>query len=142
MTARLWFVRDRYGDGELERMASRTPAVRALVTQPPLPFVWCPFGDMIDVDRAIFEGPMKREPRKMREFGGAIAKHDLPTIYKVLFKIGTPDGRVRVVQTGTTFPRYFCELGVCGWFEAAVELDHSACRHEGAPNCEWLVKWT
>ena len=176
MTARLWFVRDRYGDGELERMASRTPAVRALVRQPPLPFVWCPFGDMIDVDRAIFEGPMKREPRKMREFGGAIAKHDLPTIYKVLFKIGTPgflmkrvgivaatylrdspmkgegtpDGRVRVVQTGTTFPRYFCKLGVCGWFEAAVELsggknvriDHSACRHEGAPNCEWLVKWT
>jgi hypothetical protein len=119
---------------------------------------------------------MKSEPRKMREFGGAIAKHDLPTIYKVLFKVGTPGflmkrvgivaatyirdspmkgegttaGSVRVVQTGKTFPRYFCELGVCGWFEAAVELsggknvrvDHTACRHQSAADCEWLVKWT
>lgn len=148
MTSRIWYVRDRYGDKELERMAGAVPAARRLVDKPPLPFVWSSFGDMMDVDRAILEGPMGGDFEKMREFGGAIAKHDLPTLYKVLFKVGTPrfllkrvgivaatyirdspmkgedlsDGGVRVVQKGTTLPYYFCGFGVCGWFDAAIGL--------------------
>ncbi|HSQ65923.1 MAG TPA: hypothetical protein VLM85_22030 [Polyangiaceae bacterium] len=175
MTSRIWYVRDRFGEKELQRIAAAVPAARAIVEKPPLPFVWCSFGDMIDVDRAILEGPMGGDLEKMREFGGAIAKHDLPTLYKVLFKVGTPrflmkrvgivaatyirdspmkgedmsDGGVRVVQTGKTFPYYFCGFGVCGWFEAAIELSggknirvvHSACRHRGAENCAWDNHW-
>lgn len=129
----------------------------------------------MDIDRAILEGPMHGDLTKMREFGGAIAKHDLPTLYKVLFKIGTPrflmrrvgivaatyvrdspmrgsdmdDGRVRVVQTGTPFPYYFCAYGVCGWFEAALQLSggkninvvHDSCRHRGDPQCSWLTRF-
>jgi hypothetical protein len=176
MTSRLWYVRDRFGESELLRIAKRLPpAARAIVERPPLPFVWCSFGDMMDIDRAILEGPMGGDLSKMHEFGGAIASHDLPTIYTVFFKIGTPrflmkrvasiastyvrdspmrgsdmsDGRVRVVQTGVTFPYYFCAFGVCGWFHSAmhlsggknIEVVHPACRHQGAANCEWHVRF-
>ena len=105
-----------------------------------------------------------------------IAKHDLPTLYKVLFKVGTPEfvmkrigsaaatyirdtelngssrrsGQASVVQSGRTFPLYFCKYGVSGWFQAAVELsggkrvivEHSACRHLGAAGCEWELSWS
>ena len=45
---------------------------------------------MMDIDRAIVEGPMGGDIGQMREFGSAIAKHDLPLLYKVLFKVGSP----------------------------------------------------
>ncbi len=175
MNSRIWYVRDRYGDKELRHIADKALAARAMIDKPPLPFIWCSFGDMIDFDKAILEGPMHGDFDKMREFGGAIAKHDLPTLYKVLFKVGTPrfllkrvgivaatyirdspmkgddipDGGVRVVQTGTTLPYYFCAFGVCGWFQAALELSggkncrvvHSSCRHRGAESCAWDAHW-
>ena len=33
---------------------------------------------------------MRGEVAQMTEFGSAIAKHDLPLLYKVLFKVGSP----------------------------------------------------
>ena len=116
----------------------------------------------MDIDRAIVEGPMRGELARMTEFGSAIAKHDLPLLYKVLFKVGTPafiikrlnivarqyiresqvsvevpgDGRAEVTLGGRRFPMYFCTYGVSGWFRAALELSGAkspTVEHSGLP---------
>lgn len=146
---RAWFVRERFGAPVLDAVAAAVPeASRKYLVDPPLTFAWYPFGLMMDIDRAIVEGPMQGELSRMFEFGSAIAKHDLPTLYKVLFKLGSPtfivkrlnivarqyirdstvsievtgDGRAVVTQGGRRFPMYFCTYGVSGWFHAALEL--------------------
>jgi hypothetical protein len=147
--ARAWYVKQHFGPGAFDKVArALPPSARELFEGAPLPFAWCSFGDMMDIDRAIVEGPMKGDVTLMKPFGSAIAKHDLPTLYKVLFKVGSPEfvmcrigiaaatyvrdspmkgssshkGRASVVQTGCVFPLYFCKYGVAGWFQAAVEL--------------------
>lgn len=146
---RAWFVRDRFGQAALDALAAAVPeASRRHLVDTPLTFAWYPFSVMMDIDRAIVEGPMRGELSRMFEFGSAIAKHDLPTLYKVLFKLGSPafivkrlnivarqyiressvrvevprDGHAEVTLTGRRFPLYFCTYGVSGWFHAALEL--------------------
>ena len=149
MQSRIWYVRDRFGEQALDEIQAAIPShAREIIKNPPMSFAWCSFGDMMDIDRAILEGPMRGDMTLMREFGGAIATHDLPALYRVLFKVGTPgfvlkrvgivaatyvkespmkgegagDNRVVISQTGRTYPYYFCAYGVSGWFEAAVRL--------------------
>lgn len=150
LARRAWYIRDRWGGASLSAVAAAVPedARKFLVDAPPLTFAWYPFSVMMDIDRAILEGPMHGELGRMREFGSAIAKHDLPLLYKVLFKIGSPafivkrlnivckqyirestmapeivgDGHAMVTQGGRRFPLYFCTYGVSGWFHAALEL--------------------
>src|SRR5438445_2002585 len=146
---RAWYVRDRWGDAALAALAAAVPeTARKFLVEPPLTFAWYPFGVMMDIDRAIVEGPMGGEITHMFEFGSAIAKHDLPMLYKVLFKVGSPTfivkrlnivakqyirestvtpqmtGDKEAVTTlgGRRFPMYFCTYGVSGWFHAALEL--------------------
>src|SRR5436305_13166161 len=84
---RAWYVRDRWGDAAVAAAAAAVPesARKFLGEAPPLTFAWYPFGVMMDIDRAIVEGPMRGDLGAMTEFGSAIAKHDLPLLYKVLF---------------------------------------------------------
>ena len=147
---RAWYVRDRWGADAVAAVARNVPesARTFLGEAPPLTFAWYPFGVMMDIDRAIVEGPMRGDVAKMTEFGSAIAKHDLPLLYKVLFKVGSPTfivkrlnivakqyirestvspaitGDKEAVTTlgGRRFPMYFCTYGVSGWFHAALEL--------------------
>jgi len=146
---RAWYVRDRYGDAALQAVTAAVPeSARKFLVSPPLTFAWYPFGVMMDIDRAIVDGPMRGEIERMTDFGSAIAKHDLPLLYKVLFKVGSPtfivkrlnivakqyirestisalivsDGDALVTQGGRRFPMYFCTYGVTGWFDAALEL--------------------
>jgi len=146
---RAWYVRDRWGDDALAKLTRAVPEnARKFLVDAPLTFAWYPFGVMMDIDRAIVDGPMGGEIGRMTEFGSAIAKHDLPLLYKVLFKVGSPsfivkrlnivakqyirdssissiverDGEALVTQSGRRFPMYFCTYGVSGWFHAALEL--------------------
>jgi hypothetical protein len=146
---RAWYVRDRWGQAALDALAATVPeASRKFLTHPPLTFAWYPFGVMMDIDRAIVDGPMRGEIGRMTEFGSAIAKHDLPLLYKMLFKVGSPafvvkrlniaaktyirestisvavpgEGEAIVTLGGRRFPMYFCRYGVSGWFGAALEL--------------------
>ncbi|MGZ3425346.1 MAG: hypothetical protein ACXVCV_01800 [Polyangia bacterium] len=146
---RAWYVRDRWGDEALAALAKAVPeAARKFLVDAPLTFAWYPFSVMMDIDRAIVEGPMRGDVAKMTEFGSAIAKHDLPLLYKVLFKVGSPTFIVKrlnivakqyiresditvvmrgdrdavVTLSGRRFPMYFCTYGVSGWFRAALEL--------------------
>jgi hypothetical protein len=149
VAARSWYVREHYGASALEAIAQAVPpAARALLDDPPLAMSWCSMGDMMDLDRGILDVAMRGDFERMVHFGAAIAKHDLPTLYRVLFKVGTPafimrrigiacsayirgstlDGETpdansaRVSLVGRPLPRYFCRFGVSGWFRSAVEL--------------------
>jgi hypothetical protein len=147
---RAWYVRERWGVDALMTLASTIDetARKYLIETPPLTFAWYSFGVMMDIDRAIIEGPMRGEIGRMKEFGSAIAKHDLPLLYKVLFKVGSPafivkrlnmvakqyiressvdvnlagENEALVSLSGRRFPFYFCAYGVTGWFLAALEL--------------------
>lgn len=91
MAKRAWYVRRFYGDEVFDELVGKlTGEAREFMVNPPLTMSWCSFGAMMDIDRAILEGPMHGDNAKMKHFGGEIAKHDLPTLYKVLFKVGSP----------------------------------------------------
>ncbi len=146
---RAWYVRDRWGEATLTAVAAAVPeSARQHLEKSPLTFAWYPFGAMMDIDRAIMNGPMRGDIQRMTEFGSAIAKHDLPLLYKVLFKVGSPtfivkrlnivarqyikestvhievagENAATVRLDGRRFPLYFCGYGVSGWFHAALEL--------------------
>jgi hypothetical protein len=159
---RAWYVRDRWGDAVLAEIAAAVPrAARTYLVDTPLTFAWYPFGAMMDIDRAILEGPMHGEIERMIEFGSAIAKHDLPTLYKVLFNIGSPaailkrinvvtrqyirrspmrteiarPGHALITLGGHPFPLYFCAYGCTGWVLAALELSGAKSPKVTHPSC-------
>ena len=149
LAARPRYVRERWGEDGVKRVIERlAPEIRAVLASEILPFAWYPFDQLAEVDRSIVEGPMGGDLSAMKDFGATIARYDLSTIYKVLFKLGTPAFVVRRVNVaystyirggtmrgetpnageGTVtlvdgaFPKYFCRYGVAGWMTAAVEL--------------------
>jgi hypothetical protein len=149
LAARPRYIRDRWGNSGFEDVTRRLdPTVRDIFATEILPFAWYPFPTMAAVDRAIVEGPMGNDVSRMKDFGSTIARYDLPTLYKVLFKFGSPsfilrriavvyrtyvrggsispadvgDGHAVVSLETGALPSYFCSHGVPGWFTAAVEL--------------------
>jgi hypothetical protein len=149
VSARPRYLRERWGESALEDVASRlSEQSRKLVLSPTLPFAWYPLRDMAEIDRAIVNGPMQGDVSQMKHFGATIARYDLSTIYKMLFKLGTPAFVIRRINVayrtyirggsmrGETpssssavvtfvdgaFPIYLCRYGVAGWLTAAIEL--------------------
>jgi hypothetical protein len=149
LAARPRYVRDQWGDAGMRDVAARlSPEHRAIFESVILPFSWQPFPVMAAIDRAIIDGPMGGDLTLMKRFGATIARYDLPTLYKVLFKIGTPAFLVKrvgvvyqtyirggsiasddvtaksakVTLTAGNMPFYFCDQGIPGWFTAAIEL--------------------
>jgi hypothetical protein len=149
LSSRPRYVREQWGDAGYADVASRLPSpARAIFEGNILPFAWYPFPDMAEIDRAIVGGPMGGDVSQMKAFGSTIARYDLPTLYKMLFKIGTPAffmKRINAVystyvrggaigtssvsrnhavlaQTKGNLPFYFCDQGIPGWFMAAIEL--------------------
>lgn len=148
MSKRAWYVK-RFYESAFDAVVEKLEGdARKYMLEPPLTMSWCSFGAMMDIDRAILEGPMKNDFAKMKHFGSEIAKHDLPTLYKVLFKVGSPafvmrrmniaaiqyiqdtsissetptDKSAVLVLGKRTWPLYFCSYGAPGWYTAAAEL--------------------
>src|SRR5258708_24600161 len=149
LAARSRYVRDTWGDPGLADVRARLdPELRSTFEGSILPFAWYPFATMTAIDRAIVAGPMGGQVAPMKRFGSTIARYDLPTIYKVLFKLGSPGfilgragivystyvrggavrapsvekGRAGIALAEGDLPYYFCDQGVAGWFTAAIEL--------------------
>lgn len=146
--ARPRYVRERWGEEGIADVAARlSEPERKLFLATTLPFNWYPMRAMAEIDRAIVLGPMRGDPFRMKDFGATIARYDLPTIYKVLFKVGSPAFVVRRIgvayrtyirggsmrgETPTSasaiitlegnLPKYLCTHGCAGWFSAAIEL--------------------
>lgn len=161
LSARPRYVAEQWGDAALRDVLGRLEAkARATLESPILPFTWYPFDVLAAVDAAIIEGPMKGDMSQMRRFGSAVARYDLPTLYKVMFKLGTPaflikrvgvvygtyvrGGKMHAEVTGKTanvtltegsLPRYFCQQGVSGWFSAALELSGGRAVHVKETHC-------
>jgi predicted hydrocarbon binding protein len=149
LASRERYVREHWGGPAVRDVAERLgPDVRAVFESTILPFAWHPFRVMAAIDRAIIEGPMGGDVTEMKAFGATVARYDLPTLYKMLFKLGTPSFLVKrvgvvyrtyvrggamepqevtprsagVALTEGALPLYFCQQGVPGWFTAAIEL--------------------
>jgi len=149
LSARPRYVEERWGDAGLVDVMKRLDgAARQAMQETILPFSWYPLKVMAEIDRAIVEGPMGGHISLMKDFGATIARYDLPTLYRVLFKVGTPAFIIRrmnvayrtYIRHGTmlgetpsstnatvtfvdgVFPKYLCTHGVAGWLTAALEL--------------------
>lgn len=149
IAARGRWVREQFGEARLEELAETVPEpARQYLLEPPLPFAWYPFEPMLAIDRRLIEGPMEGDATRMYDFGDAIARYDLSTLYKMLFKLGSPSfvirrigivygqylrpgravgesheaGRATVTIHDACFPAYFCTWGISGWLHAAIEL--------------------
>jgi hypothetical protein len=162
LAARPRYVREQWGPRGVEEVVSRLDReARAAFASTILPFAWYPFSTMAAIDRAIVEGPMRADITKMKDFGSRIARYDLPTLYKVLFKIGSPgfllkrigvvystyirggsiavtvvrEAKAVVTQEQGALPYYFCNQGIPGWFGAAIELSGGKDIHVRETEC-------
>ncbi|NOY91150.1 MAG: DUF2378 family protein [Deltaproteobacteria bacterium] len=149
LAARGRYVREEYGEDTLARIAKLvSPQARQHLDNAPLPFAWYPLEYLIEIDRQILLGPMHSDFAQMKLFGDRIARYDLNTIYKVLFRLGSPafvlkrigivysmylkggrarsevlgKGEARVTFEDTAYPYYLCAYGMSGWLSASVSL--------------------
>ncbi len=149
VAARHRYVMEKWGQPTLDRLVDSLPGETARrLAQPPLPMGWHPMEYLAAIDRAILEGPMEGDMEQMRRFGYEIASYDLSTLYRMLFRVGTPgfvvgrlpvayrtylrdSGTLRVEVQGKTAtgtleggaaPYYLCSAGMTGWIHAAVVL--------------------
>lgn len=142
------YVREEHGEEAHRRLAEAlSPEARVVYEQPPLPFTWTPMTQLVAIDRAIVEGPMRGEVAAMRRFGELIARYDLPVVYKVLFRVGSPSFVIKRIgmayaqylrggkvsaeassQEATVWleryvqPLYLCAYGIPGWIAAALTM--------------------
>lgn len=149
MAARPRYVRETWGEEMLRRVAEATaPEARRHLEGEPMPVSWYPLVEMVEIDQRIVEIAMRGDMRLMQPFGATIAAYDLPSLYRALYRIGTPgfvlksigvayrqylrpgwakttlDGRGRATVTigDAVYPLYLCQYGIAGWIESAITL--------------------
>lgn len=148
VAARSRYVSEEFGEwGERDVRARLEGAALDAFVQPPLPMTMSNVGLIVAIDRAIVDGPMGGRVERMRDFGSKIARYDVPAIYRVFFRFGSPGfilgragliygqyvkrGKMKadvgtneaeVTLTEVPLPYYLCEHGICGWLQAATEL--------------------
>ncbi len=148
LAARHRYVESQYGKAGVDDVVRRLDDVhRRAFLEPPPTMSWSNVGIVVTIDRAIFTGPMDGSLRRMRHFGAEIAKYDVPGVYRVFFRLGTPGfmvgklplvyrqyfrrgamqatverGQAEIKLVDVTFPAYLCEHGISGWFDAMLEL--------------------
>lgn len=149
VAARHRYVMERWGADMLATLVGRLSGRAAeLLERPPLPMGWHPIEELARIDAEILMGPMEGDLDEMRKFGFEIASYDLSTLYRMLFKVGTPGfivGRLPVAfktylrDTGElevdvgkrsatatmvegVVPYYLCTAGMSGWMEAALVM--------------------
>jgi hypothetical protein len=152
------YVVETYGQAMLRELCDVLPAdAAAYLADPPLAHAFCPYGPLIDVDCSILDHAMHGDCDRMKQFGFTVSGYDLPTVYKVLFKLGSParvlqligvawglyfrpgkmTGEVldatssRMILHDSVIGRYLCEFGISGWMEATVAASGAV-----GPRCE------
>ena len=149
ISARLRFVRERHGQGGIDRLlAALTPGSRALLDARVLPQAWVPADLFIDLlvqaDRLFGKGDLEL----CVEMGRYSAEVNLPTLYKVFYRLGSPmfilrkaaslwsvhydsghltatplaEGHARLAIEGYDRPHRAHCRSVLGWATRSVEL--------------------
>jgi len=146
--ASLRFLQERFGPtgtgSVLERLE---PGDREMVMSGLLDSVWYPMPLLLRLMRAATEVHGAAEPELLRKMGRASAESGVRGVYKVFFKVGSPQfiigraarvfgsyydtGEIRVVESGpgravldlTNFEgsREFCQR-IQGWMERTMEM--------------------
>lgn len=149
ITARLRFVRERYGDAGFARLlGALTPATRAAIEGKVLAQAWAPFEVFIEVgevaDRLFGRGDLAL----CLAMGRFAAEVNLPTLYKLFYRLGSPlyifrraaqlwsvhydsgqlaameiaDRAVRLEIVGFASPHRVHCLSVLGWATRSIEM--------------------
>jgi hypothetical protein len=149
ITSRIRYVRDRFGEGALRRLKlALTDAHRVQLDGKVLPHAWVPYDLFVavnvEIDKLFGQGDLML----CREMGRYSAEVNLPTLYRIFYKLGTPmfifgkaarlwqvhydSGQLVPVQEGPNRVRLRIEdfaephrahcLSVLGWAEQSVEI--------------------
>lgn len=147
LAARPRFVRERLGESGIPRVAERLlPEQRALFLKPPLVFAWLPIRNLYLIDEVIVDEVMGGLVSGMTEFGQAIASYDINFLYRMFFRMGSPEfflgkshlifnqyvsagdmrsttakGLAETVFTKLRIPRYLCRFGIAGYIQGSIE---------------------
>lgn len=148
ITARIRFVRDRFGEQAYRRLKAALPEEdRATIDARVLPHSWVPFGLFVDINEKADELFGRGDLGLCREMGRYSAEVNLPTLYRIFYRFGTPSfiirkaarlwdvhyssGRLEVdsepdgvrlrIEGFATPHRAHC-LSVLGWAERSAEL--------------------
>jgi hypothetical protein len=149
VVATVRFLEEQFGHPGLRSVLDALPAAeRALVEPAPLASTWYPMSLLLHLMREaqVQHGPSR--PRLIRDSGRASADYGLTTVYKIFFKVGSPQfiigraarvfgsyydtGDLRVVESGPGHATVdlvgleegsveFCER-ILGWMERTMEL--------------------
>lgn len=148
ITARVRYVRERHGEpGYRKLMTALAPDHRALIEGRILPHAWAPYGLFVEINVKADELFGDGDLALCREMGQYSAEVNLPTLYRIFYKLGTPSfiirkaarlwdvhyssGRLSVQDTDTgavlrieefAEPHRAHCLSVLGWAEKSVEL--------------------
>ena len=148
------YIKQFYGEAGLRALADSVgPEARSCLLDRPTSFSWVPVGPMYEIDRALVEGPMEGDIKKIRHFAKYVSNTDLSTIYKLFVRIAGNPGLVcaRLPSALTTYfkpavgeinfsgssreqfvvndfvmPLYMCRDCVTTWFEEAILLTGEA----------------
>lgn len=162
VTSRIRFVRDRYGEPGYRRLKDElAPEERATLEARILPHQWVPYDLFVRLnvvaDRMFGEGDLQL-CREMGRFGADL---NLPTLYRIFYKLGTPafilgkaarlwdlhysSGRLAVHQEGPGQVRLSIHdfarphrahcMSVLGWAERSAELSGAALRFSDEVAC-------
>ena len=162
ITARVRFVRERHGEAGLRRVVAELPAPhRALLEARVLPQAWVPFDLFVDLCTAVDHTFGKGDLALCYEMGRYAAEVNLPTLYRLFFRLGSPDFIFRkasqvwsvhydsgLLTTHTDAPgavrlriarfdrphRAHC-MSVLGWASKSVELSGGALAHAEESRC-------
>jgi len=142
------FVLEHCGtDGLAALAAGLDPAAREMLENPPHSR-WGSLGTLMDLDRAIVDGPMDGDVRRMRKFGEEIGTYDVTSLYKLVVKLAVsprnlsrrlvpifgnyfegmratmPDEgwHCAVIAIDRPVPLHLCEYGIPGFIHSALAL--------------------
>jgi hypothetical protein len=138
----LRFIRETFGDAGLEQVIQGLcPADQQTLRQDVLASSWYPFSLMVRFMRESERCFGSHSPHLLRDLGSAAADYNMTTIYRIFFKIGSPQ------FTLAHATRVFSSFYDSGELATIVnEKGHAICELRGfaepAPEfCERLLGW-
>lgn len=91
ITARLRFVREHHGDAGVQRVLAAVPAAtRGVLDARVLPQAWAPYDVLVDVCVAIDQLFGRGDLAVCYEMGRYAAEVNLPTLYRLFYRLGSP----------------------------------------------------
>lgn len=162
ITTRTRYVREKYGERGYRRLRDAlTPEHAAMIDGKVLPHAWVPYSLFIDVNVKADELFGKGDLELCYEMGRYGAELNLPTIYKIFYRLNTPQfifnkaarlwelhydsGRLVPVDDGGKSMRIRIEdfaephqahcLSVLGWAERSVELSGATIIERSEDQC-------